>query len=74
MTDSMLNYVNDESFDMGGEGNELLVLYEKMIQKMNYRLNPIKYALITISCSRQFEHIEESIKFLDEAKERMKGK
>ena len=52
MTDSILNYVQDESFDMGGEGNELIVLYEKMILKMNFRLNPIKYSLITISCSR----------------------
>lgn len=74
MTDSLMEYVKDKSFDMGGEGNELIVLYEKMIQRMNHRFNPIKYALITISCSRQHQNIEDSIKFLEEAKERMKGK
>ena len=35
-----------------GDGNELIQMYTKMIEKLNFRLNPIKYALITISCSR----------------------
>ena len=41
---------------------------------MNYKIDPMKYAIITISCSRQFESIEESIKFLEEAKERLRLK
>lgn len=38
------------------------------------RFDPYKYARLTISCSRQFEAIEDGIKFLDEAKERMRNK
>ena len=70
-------------------GNELIDMYEKMIEKLNFRLNPLKYALITISCSRQYESkyfsffeyliyfslyidIEDSIQFLERAKERLK--
>jgi len=38
---------------------------------MNYRLDPIKYAQMTILCSRQFESIEDAITFLEEAKGRL---
>lgn len=55
MTDVLLEYVKSTAFDASGDGNELIDLYRKMIEKLNYRLNPLKYALITISCSRQFE-------------------
>ena len=54
MGDLMLDYVSDKAFDMS-EGNELVEMYEKMIKKLDDRLNPMKYALITISCSRHFE-------------------
>lgn len=74
MTDLILAYVKDTAFDSSGDGNELINMYEKLIQKMNFRLNPIKYALITISCSRQFESIEDSIKFLEESKDRLRNK
>lgn len=49
-------------------------MYAKMIEKLNFKLNPIKYAIITISCSRQYESIEDAIKFLEEAKERLRNK
>lgn len=74
MTDLILAYVSNTAFDSSGDGNELINLYQKMIQRMNHRLNPIKYALITISCSRQFESIEDAIKFLEECKDRLKNK
>lgn len=54
MGECMLNYVCDKSFDMS-EGSELVEMYDKMIKKLDDRLNPIKYAQITISCSRHFE-------------------
>ena len=73
MTDCMVAYVKESCFDSSGDGNELIVFYEKLVQKLNFRLNPIKYSLITIYCSRQFEAIEDSIKFLESAKERLKG-
>jgi hypothetical protein len=73
MTDCMVIYVKESCFDSSGNGNELIVFYEKLVQKLNFRLNPIKYAMITILCSRQFEAIEDAIKFLESAKDRLKG-
>ena len=55
MTDNLVAYVKDSSFDASVDGNELIQMYTKMIEKLNFRLNPIKYAIITIACSRQFE-------------------
>jgi len=52
MTSILLEYVQNTAFDNGGNGNELLDLYTKLIQKMNFRLDPMKYAIITISSSR----------------------
>jgi len=74
MTDVLLSYVKNTAFDSSGDGNELIEMYNKLVLKMNYRLDPLKYAVITISCSRQFESIEESIKFLEEAKDRLRLK
>ena len=74
MTDILLIYVREDSFDKGGNGNELIHFYEKMIEKLNDRINPLKYALISIACSRQFESIEDSIKFLEKTKDRLKNK
>ena len=71
MTDSMLVYVQHNCFDIIGDGSELRVLYESLIQNLNHKLNPLKYAIITISCSRAFEDIEDSIAFLGKAVERM---
>lgn len=66
MGDVMLKYVGNIQFDQSDD-KELVSLYSKMIEKLQDRLNPNKYALITISCSRSFDSIEESIKFLEEA-------
>lgn len=40
LTDILLSYVKSTSFDAKGDGNELIELYRKMIEKLNYRLNP----------------------------------
>ena len=74
MTGVLYDYVKNTAFDASGDGNELIDMYNKIILKMNYRLDPLKYALITILCSRQFESIEDSIKFLEEAKDRLRLK
>ena len=52
MTEVLLKYVSNTAFDSMGTGNELIDLYNKLILKMNNRLDPLKYALITIACSR----------------------
>jgi hypothetical protein len=74
LTGVLLEYVHDTAFDSSGDGNELLNMYNKLILKMNYRLDPLKYSIITIACSRQFESLEDAIKFLEEAKDRVKNK
>lgn len=74
LTDILVEYVKDTAFDASEDSNELIIMYSKMIEKLNYKLNPIKYAIITISCSRQYESIEDSIKFLEEAKGRLPKK
>ena len=74
LTDLLITYVKDTAFDASDDGNELLQMYPKMIEKLNFKLNPIKYAIITISCSRQHESIEDAIKFLEEAKGRLRNK
>lgn len=71
MSDSLLVYVADTAFDKGGDGNELKIFYEKLIQTLHTKMNPLKYAKVTISCSRCFEDIEEAIEFLEAAKGRM---
>ena len=65
MTDCMQAYVASNCFDIINEGAALLKsIYESLIQNLNHKLNPLKYAAITISCSRGFEDIEDSIAFL----------
>lgn len=74
MTGVLLSYVQNSVFDNSGDGNELIEMYNKLILKMNFRLDPLKYSLLTISVSRQFENIEDSIKFLEEAKDRLRNR
>ena len=52
LTDLLVDYVKDLAFDASDDGNELIHMYSKMIQGLNFKLNPIKYAIITIACSR----------------------
>ncbi|CDW85813.1 26s proteasome non-atpase regulatory subunit 13-like [Stylonychia lemnae] len=71
LTDALLNYTNERIFD---EGQDLIDLYNVLIKDLTVRVNPLKYALITISVSRQFTDLEQSIEFLDAAKNRLNGK
>lgn len=74
LTDILIDYVKNTAFDSSGSGNELIEMYNRLIKGMNHRLAPIKYAIITIQCSRQFANIEDSIQFLEEAKERLRNR
>jgi hypothetical protein len=66
IADSLLNYTKSKAFDQT-ENTDLLTLHRELINGLASRLNPIKYALIMISVSRQFTDIEEGIKFLETA-------
>ena len=64
----MIGYFKEKAFD----GNsDLLTLYEVLVKSLNNKLNPIKYAILTILASRQHEDIDASIEFLEEAKKRL---
>ena len=71
MTDEILDYTAEKTFD---EGSDLLDLYQSLIKDTATRVNPLKYSLITVNVSRQHTDLEESIRFLEAAKDRLKGK
>ena len=52
----------------------LLHLYNELVKDLHMRLNPLKYAQITVICSAQFVDLEAAITFLDEARTRLAGK
>lgn len=52
MTDAVYAYTQDKAFDE--EGQDLIELYNVLVKDLTSRLNPLKYALITINVSRQF--------------------
>ena len=70
---TLIAYAKDKAFDTDGN-TDLLELYENMIKGLSTKLNPIRYALITILVSRQHNDIEQSIAFLDEASTRLEGR
>ena len=45
-----------------------------MVKPLHAKLKPLKYAIITVSVSRQFSDIEAAIVFLEEARTRLQGK
>ena len=68
ISDELIGYFKEKTFD----GNsDLLNLYEVLVKGLTNKLNPIKYALLTILASRQHEDIDVSIEFLEQAKKRL---
>lgn len=66
-----MEYCADKTFD---EGTDLLELYNTLIKDTATRVNPLKYSLITVNVARQHTDLEEAIRFLEVAKDRLKGK
>ena len=73
ISDNLINYVKNSAFDQI-ENQDLILLYNEMIKPLNAKLRPLKYALITVSVSRQFSDIEAAINLLEEARTRLQGK
>ena len=70
IADELIVYYKDKAFN-ASENDDLLVLYEALVRPLTHKLNPIKYAIITVLASRQHVDIEVSIDFLDQAKDRL---
>ena len=67
IADSLLVYTKEKAFDEGDANTDLLTLYKEMIHALATKMNPIKFAMITVNVSRQHSDIEEAIKFLQAA-------
>lgn len=67
----LLEYVDNEDF--AAEAGDLIELYNALIKDTRTRVNPLKYALLTIQCAREFADLDAAIKFLKEAEERLRG-
>ena len=70
ISENLINYTKSTAFDQQ-ENQDLILLYTEMIKPLHNKLNPLKYAIITVSVSRQFADIEAAITFLEEAKSRL---
>ena len=64
IADELIVYYKDKAFN-ATENDDLLVLYEALVKSLTHKLNPIKYAIITVLASRQHVDIEVSLDFLD---------
>lgn len=74
ISDPLITYFKDKAHDSTSDNNtDLLVLYESLVRSLDKKLNPLKYAILTVSASRQHPDLEEAIKFLEEARLRLDG-
>ena len=67
-----MTYFKDKAFDVA-DNSDLLVLYEALVKSLTHKVNPIKYAQLTVLASRQHADIDMSINFLEEAKVRLES-
>lgn len=72
ISDELIAYFKEKAFDQG-ENSDLLTLYEALVKGLTHKLNPIKYAQLTVLASRQHADIEASITFLEDAKTRLES-
>jgi hypothetical protein len=70
IADNLVAYAKSTEFDKN-ENTNLLDLYSEMVKPLWNRLNPIKYALISVYSSRQIADVEAAIEFLEEARKRL---
>lgn len=73
IADALVKYAKDKAFDLSSN-TDLLDLHRDLIRPLATRLNPIKYALVSISVSRQFADVEEAISFLETCSKQLDGK
>jgi 26S proteasome regulatory subunit N9 len=59
--------------DFAADAGDLIELYNALIKDTKTRVNPLKYALLTIQCAREFADLDAAIIFLREAETRLKG-
>ncbi len=72
IADELICYFKDKTFD-AAQNEDLLILYESMVKSLTHKLNPIKYAVLTVLASRQHADIDVSIEFLDQARTRLEN-
>lgn len=70
ITDQILNLTADHEFD---EGKDLITFFDGFIKNLDKKINHLKFTRIAVNCSRQYDNIHESIKFLEELKDKFKA-
>jgi hypothetical protein len=60
ISDNLIAYTKNAIFDQS-QNQDLLNLYNELIKPLSTKLNPLKYAIITVQVSRQFPDIEQAI-------------
>lgn len=60
ISDNLIAYTKNAIFDQT-QNQDLLTLYNELIKPLSAKLNPLKYAIITVQVSRQFPDIEQAI-------------
>jgi 26S proteasome regulatory subunit N9 len=73
IADNLVQYTKSTAFDQS-ENTDLLELYESMVAPLHSKINPLKYAIITVQVSRQHSDLERAITFLKEAHKHLDGK
>ena len=73
LADELLKYSRQQCFFELENDQGLLELYNEMVKDLNTRLNPLKYAQITVLVSAQHQDVEQAIVFLEEARSRIKS-
>ena len=68
-----MQYCKNKAFDVN-ENSDLLDLHRELIKSLSTKLNSIKYALMTISVSRQFPDVGQAIEFLETNSKLLDGK
>ena len=58
IADPLVAYFKLKDFDTVAENRDLLTLYESMVKPLHNKMNPMKYAIVTVSASRQFEDFD----------------
>lgn len=54
IADPLVAYFKNKVFDSASENTDLITLYDSMVKLLHNKMNPMKYAIVTVSASRQF--------------------
>ena len=72
VADELLRYCKQDCFSQLENDTGLIDLYNEMVKDLHTRVNPLKYAQISVLCCVQIQDLDEAFDFLGQASERVK--